>query len=86
MKYNLIEIRPDSSTHGGWKVLSGLDPQDREPGNTTPNSGGFYYCPETILVEEGFQQLKNLLIKNHTEEIARLTKSLESLQELELPE
>lgn len=85
MKFRKIEIRP--TNFNKWEVcVSKLDETERNGTDNGPHSLGFYYCPKTKPIEQGFIELKQLLIKNHEEELHRLTLSLESLKQATLDE
>lgn len=86
MKFRKIEIRPTLiNGSDSWEInIHRLDETEREKRDNGPHSMGFYYCPETKSIEQGFLELKQALIKNHEEEIYRLTLSLESLKQVTL--
>lgn len=82
MKYDLIEIKPNS---GEWNVSWAFDDRNRIPSQSTPHSLGFFYFPRRMGINKAFFILKNHLIKKHTEEIKRLQKSLSKLKKLKAP-
>jgi hypothetical protein len=82
--FSEITIRP--TLEGGWKVYVGDLPLERKDENHFPNAVGFYHYPGDLGKDEAFRRLKACMIRSHQKEIEDLTKSLEALKNLELPE
>lgn len=91
MKYSTVEIKPKLLFKGGiakftdWQIKYYVDDTDRIRGSTAPMGMGFYHYPKYIGLQRAFDKLKNKLIKGHKNEIARLEKSLQKLEKLQLP-
>jgi hypothetical protein len=81
MKYNVITIDPRNNK---WVTSYNKVSFDRIKKKQKPNPLGFYYFPEEMPVEQAFQELKNVMIKDHKKRIDKLTKSLDELEKLEL--
>ena len=77
MKYFTIEIKPNRD---GWESSYHLDPIERVDTDSTPNGLGFYHCPESKGLYEGFVELKEYMIKRHEERIKQLQDSLVKLR------
>ena len=69
MRYRVLNI---NKYHNGWKYYSYVDKEDRKEVPTVPNVLGFYYYPENLDEEIGFQELKQSMIDIHQKEIDRL--------------
>jgi hypothetical protein len=83
MKYNVIRI---NAFQGEWDVSWRYDDTDRcYDEGASPHAMGFYWCPETIALNDGFVALKNKMINRHKEEINSLQKSMDELEKLEFP-
>lgn len=82
MKYRVLKIE---NYHNSWKYSSYVDKEDRKETITIPNVLGFYYYPENLDEEIGFQELKWSMIDIHQKEIDRLQLSLDKLKELLRP-
>lgn len=85
MKFNLIQIKPDYSGTGKWCAFVQRDGEDRADVDNGPHSAGFYYCPRSKPIEQGFQELRDLLIEECHQTIETLQKALKELKALELP-
>jgi hypothetical protein len=79
MLYDTVEINP--SGNGKWSVtFSSLNRQREEKDEYLPNAMGFFHYPRKWGKQKGFNILKNYMIKQHEQEIARLRKSLKALK------
>lgn len=83
MKYSTIEIRwaPD-----GWYSTNRDDPRERVASKKEPHACGFFHYPTSKGPRWAFTKLKKCIVEAHKAEIARLQKSLESLQAFGLDE
>lgn len=81
MFYNYIEIYPNRLDFK-WDIKTSKIDGEREEKETFPSSSGFYYYPSTTPTQEAFDKLKKCMIDKHIEEIERLEKSLQKLEEL----
>ncbi len=81
MKYFTIEIKPK---RGKWEVSHYLDEADRVDDDPGPNPLGFYHCPESKGLTQGFKELKDHMIKQHEDRIINLQNSLAKLREVKL--
>lgn len=83
MKYSTIEIRwaPD-----GWYSTNRDDPRERVASKQEPHACGFFHYPTSKGPRWAFTKLKKRIVEAHKAEIARLQKSLESLQAFGLDE
>ena len=89
MKYNLIEIRPNSYwEQERWSVsFDNSDELDREADKKyQPHSLGFFYYPKKWKPEKAFQILKDDMIKTRQNEINRLQLDMEAIKNLKLPD
>lgn len=83
MYYDTVEIRP---VKGQWIVLHRALDGDRIASKTcTPSASGFFHYPRKWGIERGFEKLKAEMIWRHQQEIEKLTKSIEALKSLQLP-
>ena len=81
--HSTIRIQP--GINGRWCVtVQKLDDLERLCG-TRASAYGVYNFPETIPVEEAFNELKSCMIKRHEKEIKQLQDSMDKLKVLELP-
>jgi len=90
MKYGTVQIKPEAFTEFGWVITlfppqgpDRLPPSEKNP--VGPHSWGFYHFPETLTMEEAFDELKTSMIKNRTDIIDKMKAEIKSLQELEYP-
>ena len=90
MKYSTVEIKPKLFFKGGiakftdWQIKYYDDDDDRIRGSSAPMAMGFYHYPKYMGLQKAFDKLKNKLIKGHKNEISRLEKSLQKLENLQL--
>jgi len=81
MRYNLLEIVPGDN--GDWVVrINPSDKAERVNSKQRPHPLGFYYCPSTIPIKDGMEELRQLLVSKHEREIFSLKASLRELQTL----
>jgi hypothetical protein len=83
MKYSLIEIRPNLQKRGWYVVHSNLK-FNRMKEENPPSPMGFYHYPLKMGKKKAFEELKKAMVLAHVDQIAKLSKSLKSLIELEL--
>lgn len=79
MKYKTMKIKPNGNS---WRMEISKDDNCRVITKTYPNALGFYHYAETIPNEKAFDDLKKTMVKKHKEEIEKLQKSLQALEEL----
>jgi hypothetical protein len=79
MIYKTVNIKPDGVK---WKVSFYCDGVERLNKKTFPNPIGFYHYKNHIPDRHAFEELKDLLITKHEEEIFGLTLSLNALRDL----
>lgn len=85
MKYSTVEIKPSRITNDKWEVsFTDLDGERKDEGHR-PHWLGFYHYPRCLGKKKAFEELKELLIAKHVNEIATLSKSLERLKVLQIP-
>lgn len=58
---------------------------ERDNVDNGPHSSGFYYCPVTKSPEEGFNQLRDFLIKKAENSIKELQDLIDNLRNLPVP-
>lgn len=85
MKYSTVEIRPSRCTKAKWEVsFYDLDGERKDEGHR-PHWLGFYHYPRHLGKKKAFEELKELLIAKHVNEIETLSRSLERLKALQMP-
>jgi len=85
MKFGTVEIRPGGNKRDKWEVrFSDLD-GDRVNECHGPHGLGFYHYPRRMGTAKAFEALRSHLVAKHEEEIAALTKSLDKLKALKMP-
>lgn len=83
MLFSTVEIKP--SIDNEWKIsFSDLD-GDRYNDGAPPSCMGFYHYPRRKGKEKAFNELKDKMIESHKKEIDRLTKSMNSLIDTDMP-
>jgi len=88
MKFNTIRIEkvPDEETgEPVWIAYVTHDPADRVGTDQGPHSAGFYHCPETKSVSQGFEELKGKMVADCINIIHNATWNLQQLLDLQLP-
>lgn len=86
MKFSTVEIRPGGIKRDKWEVrFTDLD-GDRVDEGRGPHSVGFYHYPRRMGKAKAFEALRAHLVAKHEEEIAALTKSLDQLKALKMPD
>lgn len=82
MKYSTVKISPSKNK---WVVDVVRLPNDYiDDREQKPNSLGFFHFSEKITDEDAFEQLRNLMISMHQDEVDRLQKSIKKLKQLKL--
>ena len=89
MKYKTVEIKRKLSKHKevftSWELLyGGLDNDEKEDTETSPNGLGFYHYKETMPDKEAAQRLKDCMVEAHQKEVDRLTRSINTLISLKI--
>jgi len=82
--HNGIIVKEEGGKTYEWVVGFYKGCEDRVKTKINPNSMGYYHYDKKLGRKKAFNQLKSLLIKNHEEEIARLSRSLFELRKLEV--
>jgi hypothetical protein len=85
MKFNTVKIQPDSVNRDEWVVSFSESDCDRANEDRGPHSMGFYHYPHHMDKEIAFKVLCAHLVDKHEMKIAMLTKSLEKLHTLKIP-
>jgi hypothetical protein len=82
MIYDTLEIRP---VNNKWEIFYTRGEIERELCSTWPSPNGFYHFPrKKFTKEKAFDLLKDKIIFDHENEIARLQASLKDLRNLTL--
>jgi len=80
MKYKEIQIYHSILSN---KYIYAISNYEGEILKTSPSKQGFFAYPETVSDEVAFNVLKDFLIKNGIEEIAKLENKIKMLKELQ---
>lgn len=87
MKFNTIRIwktLDDDTGEPTWVTSVTHDPAERVGNDMGPHYVGFYHCPESKPVAQGFEELRSLMVRNCLEVIQNATWNLEQLMRLRL--
>jgi hypothetical protein len=82
MKFYQIVIKP---VLGNCEAYIHTDPMEREYKDVGPHSAGFYYCPTSKSPQQGFEELRRLLISNYKKEVLKLESLIREIKALEVP-
>jgi hypothetical protein len=84
MKYSLVQIKTKWNGKGWEKPIFSTDDADRVRSKSVPCGLGFYHYPAYFTKKRAWNKLKKYMIKRHKDEIARLEKSLNKLEKIEI--
>ncbi len=87
MIYNTVRITDVIDFSNGkqyWTASIETSNVERENTKTIPNGSGYYHFPvHKMSNKKALEKLRNIMAKEHTEEIERLTYSLQKLLDLD---
>jgi len=83
MKYFHIKI--SQNIHNEWVILCcKTDNVERVDKQSFPHPQGWFHCPITKTLQQGFDELKQCMVNSHEKEIKRLKNSLKTLKQIKL--
>ena len=85
MRFFAVEITPKQDS-ADWKVDVGTLPALHESAKTGPHDADFFIAPETMPVEQAFEELRTAMLTRMHNQIAQLTASADALAALQRPQ